>query len=128
MGAFVVIDFENVSTWAERRQIPFTTFADLSQRDTVRSLVTGEVERVHKTLPLAMQVRRFLILHKELDADDDELTRTRKVRRHTVSDRYRDLVEALYREATSVSVSTEITYQDGRRAEIVVDVPIVTLS
>ena len=81
-----------------------------------------------ETLPRPMQVRRFLLLHKELDADDAELTRTRKVRRHTVSDRYRDLVNALYGENETVSVTTEITYQDGRRARLALDVPIVTLA
>ncbi len=126
--ALVVIDFQNVGSWAEKRQIPFTTFTDLSHQDAVRSLLMVEVERVQETLPPPMQVRRFLLLHKELDADDAELTRTRKVRRHTVSDRYRDLVNALYGENETVSVTTEITYQDGRRAQLVVDVPIVGLS
>ena len=128
VSALVVIDFQNVGSWAEKRQIPFTTFADLSQQDAVRSLLTVEVERVSETLPRPMQVRRFLLLHKELDADDAELTRTRKVRRRTVSDRYRDLVNALYGENETVSVTTEITYQDGRRARLALDVPIVTLA
>ena len=123
VSALVVIDFQNVGSWAEKRQIPFTTFTDLSQQDAVRSLLTVEVE-----LPRPMQVRRFLLLHKELDADDAELTRTRKVRRHTVSDRYRDLVNALYGENETVSVTTEITYQDGRRARLALDIPIVTLA
>ena len=128
VSALVVIDFQNVGSWAEKRQIPFTTFTDLSQQDAVRSLLIGEVERVQETLPRPMQVRRFLLLHKELDADDAELTRTRKVRRHTVSDRYRDLVNALCGENETVSVTTEITYQDGRRARLALDVPIVTLA
>ena len=128
VSALVAMDFHNVSTWAERRQIPFTTYTDLSRRAAVLELVTGEIERVQRALPSAMKVQRFLLLHKELHADDAELTRTRKVRRHTVVERYRELIDALYGDDDSVSVSTEISYQDGRRATLTVDIPIVSLS
>ena len=126
--AILSIDFQNVGNWAEKRRVPFTTFTDLSQQEPVLELLTREVRKANETLLEPMQVRRFLLLHKELDADDAELTRTRKVRRHTVLERYRELVDALYGQQASVSVDTEITYRDGRTARLSVSIPIVSSS
>ena len=125
--ALVSIDFQNVGNWAERRQVRFTTFVDLSQQEAVVELLTVEIRRVNEQLPEAMRVKRFLLLHKELDADDAELTRTRKVRRRTVAERYRGLVTALVEDASTVALETEIRYQDGRSAQISVSIPIVRL-
>ncbi len=116
--ALINIDFANVGTWAERRQIAYTTYTDLAQKADVYELIRAHVERTNSDLPPAARIRRFLLLHKELDADDAELTRTRKVRRRFVAQRYQELVAALYSGAPSVEVETTITYQDGRTATI----------
>jgi long-chain acyl-CoA synthetase len=116
--AMITIDFANTGKWAERHQIPYTTFTDLSQKRPVLDLVRAHAVRTNEDLPPAARVRRFLLLHKELDADDAELTRTRKVRRRFVADRYRELVAALYADASQVAVESEIAYQDGRTATV----------
>lgn len=94
--SLIQIDMENVGKWAEDRQIPYTTFKDLSQKPEVAELIAREVERVNKDLPKVAQIRRFVLLDKELDADDDELTRTQKVRRVLIVERYSHLIEPMY--------------------------------
>lgn len=118
LAAIVCIRFPIVSNWAERRRIPFTSYTDLSSREEVRALVRDEVAAVNRTLPPAMRIRRFLLLHKQLDADDGELTRTRKVRRSVVAERYGALVDALHGDGDSVRVDSEITLQDGGKQRI----------
>jgi len=114
--AIIAIDFENAGQWSERRQIAYTTFTDLSQKTEVYELIRAHVEAVNRDVPEAARITRFLLLHKELHADDAELTRTRKIRRRFVAERFEDLIEALYGDAAAVTVDTEITYQDGRTA------------
>ncbi len=116
--AMINIDMQNVGKWAEQRQIAYTTYTDLSQKPQVYALVREAVERANADLPHAARIRRFLLLHKELDADDAELTRTRKVRRGYVAKRYADIVAALYGNDNYLDVDTTITYQDGRTAQI----------
>ncbi|MFN8484480.1 MAG: long-chain fatty acid--CoA ligase [Anaerolineae bacterium] len=116
--AMINIDMQNVGKWAEQRQIAYTTYTDLAQKPQVYALVREAVERANADIPPAAQIRRFLLLHKELDADDAELTRTRKVRRRYVAQRYADIVAALYGSDESLDVDTTITYQDGRTAQI----------
>ena len=116
--AFINIDFANVGKWAEKHQVPYTTYTDLAQKPEVYEIVKAHVVQANADLPPAARIRRFLLLHKELDADDAELTRTRKVRRRLIAQRYDDLIDALYSDATSVPVETTITYQDGRTATI----------
>ncbi len=116
--AFINIDFANVGKWAEKHQVPYTTYTDLAQKPEVYEIVKAHVLQANADLPPAARIRRFLLLHKELDADDAELTRTRKVRRRLIAQRYDDLISALYSDATSVPVETTITYQDGRTATI----------
>ncbi|MCS6845715.1 MAG: long-chain fatty acid--CoA ligase [Caldilineales bacterium] len=118
VGAFINIDYANVGKWAEKRQIAYTTYTDLAQKPQVYSVVREHVARTNQDLPPAARIRRFLLLHKELDADDAELTRTRKVRRAAIAERYRELVAALYSGQDSVNVESTITYQDGRTATI----------
>jgi long-chain acyl-CoA synthetase len=115
--AMISIDGETVGTWAEREHISYTTYTDLAQKPEVYELIEQAVRRANKDLPESVRVRRFLLLHKQLDADDEELTRTRKVRRTTISDRYGGIIEALYSDAPSVTVTSVVTYQDGTRAE-----------
>ena len=125
--AMIAIDMENAGQWAERRRVAYTTFTDLARKDEVRALVRAHVTRVNEALPVAARIRRFLLLHKELHADDAELTRTRKVRRRHVESRFQELVQALNGEADSVTVETEIAYQDGRTAAVRHDLRIETL-
>ncbi|NPA27360.1 MAG: long-chain fatty acid--CoA ligase [Chloroflexi bacterium] len=116
--ALINIDFANVGKWAENRLIPYTTYTDLAQKPEVYALIKEHVLRANEDLPPAARIRRFLLLHKELDADDAELTRTRKVRRRLVAQRYADLVAAMYRGEPTVEVQTTITYQDGSTATL----------
>lgn len=116
--AMVNIDFANVGKWAEDNQLGYTTYTDLSQKQEVYELVRDHVEQANMDLPPAARIRRFLLLHKELDADDAELTRTRKVRRSLVSQRYDDIISALYSQNAHLDVETTITYQDGRTAKL----------
>ncbi len=116
--AMVNIDFANVGKWAESNQIAYTTYTDLAQKPQVYELVQRHVHHANADLPPAARIRRFLLLHKELDADDAELTRTRKVRRSLVAQRYDDLISALYSQNDYVDVVTTITYQDGRTAKL----------
>jgi len=118
VSALINIDLDNVGRFAESKRIPYTTFTDLSQKWEVVDLVKKEVEKVNRTLPEWARVKRFVNLHKEFDADEAELTRTRKLRRTFVEDRYRDLVQALYGEEEEYAVEAAITYRDGRKGVI----------
>jgi long-chain acyl-CoA synthetase len=114
------IDFEGVGDWAERRGLAYTGYVDLAGKPAVLDLVAGCVDKVNADLAAdpqlgASQIHRFLVLHKELDPDDDELTRTRKVRRRFIADKYAVLVEALYSDRTSQHIDTEVRFEDGRR-------------
>ena len=125
--AMIAIDMENAGQWAERHRIAYTTFTDLARRPEVYALVRAHVAEVNEELPDAARIHRFLLLHKELHADDAELTRTRKVRRRHIADRFAEIIEALQGEADSVTVATEITYQDGRTAAVEHELRIETM-
>lgn len=116
--AMINIDFANVGKWAESRLISYTTYTDLAQKPQVYELVRQHVQQANQDLPPAARIQRFVLLHKELDADDAELTRTRKVRRKLVAQRYADIISALYSQNSFVDVETVITYQDGRTARL----------
>lgn len=118
VAVMINIDMENVGKWAERQRIAYTTYADLSQKPEVYDLIGREVERVNRDLPETTRIRRYLLLHKELDPDDEEITRTRKVRRAFVAQKYGNIIEALFSDATEVPVTSVITYQDGRQATL----------
>ena len=124
----ITIDYANTGKWAERRQIPYTTFTDLSQKEDVYALAREYVETTNADLPDAARIRRFVLLHKELDADDAELTRTRKVRRRFVAERYAEIIAGLYGNGDSLAVENEITYQDGRTAKLMTNLRIESLS
>ncbi|HEU5449482.1 MAG TPA: long-chain fatty acid--CoA ligase, partial [Acidimicrobiia bacterium] len=123
--ALLNIDAETVGKWAEGRRIPYTTYTDLSQRPQVLELILGEVAKVNADLPEPLRVARFAVLHKELDADDEEMTRTRKVRRSLVAERYSFIVDGLYSGESRLEVDTEVTYRDGRRARIRTSITLV---
>jgi long-chain acyl-CoA synthetase len=125
--AMINIEFPNVGKWAENNQLAYTTYTDLAQKAQVYKLVRSHVEQSNADLPPAARIQRFLLLHKELDADDAELTRTRKVRRKLVAQRYEDIISALYSHNPHVDIDQTITYQDGRTARIQTRLAIETL-
>jgi long-chain acyl-CoA synthetase len=125
--AIVIIDFENVSRWAEKNRVSFTTFVDLSQKQEVYDLVRKEIERVNDTLPPAGRIRKFVILHKAFDADEAELTRTRKLRRRALEKRYGDMLDAMYNNRDEVTVSAEVKYRDGRSGTVETSVRVMAL-
>jgi long-chain acyl-CoA synthetase len=116
--AMIAIDMNTVGSWAERRGIPYTSYMDLSQKPEIRALIREEIRKVNETLPEGTKVRRFLLLTKDLEADDAEMTRTRKVRRRFVAEKYAPVIDAFYGGRDEVELSTTITYEDGRQAEI----------
>lgn len=124
VGALINIDIENVGRFAESNKIPYTTFTDLSQKPEVISLIRQEILKLNRVLPEYAQIKRFVNMHKEFDADEAELTRTRKLRRTFVEERYGDLIGALYSDLESLSVEAPITYQDGRKGVIRTDIKV----
>lgn len=118
VSAIIVIDFQNVSRWAEKQGIAFTTYVDLSQKQEVYDIIRQEIERVNESLPEYSRVKKFVILHKEFDADEAELTRTRKLRRGALQKKYNDLLEAIYGDKRKVMVSAEVKYRDGRTSTV----------
>jgi len=118
LAAMICIRFPIVSKWAERSRIAFTTYSDLAAKPQVLDLLRAEVAKVNATLPPAQQLREFVLLYKELDADDEELTRTRKVRRGVIAQKYGDIIEAIYRGDPAIPVDTTITFQDGTKQRI----------
>ena len=128
--AFINIDLEAVGNWAERRGLPYAGYTDLAGKPEVYALIRDCVEQVNADLAndpqlAGSQIARFLILHKELDPDDDELTRTRKVRRAFIAHKYGVLVDALFEGRSSQYIETEVKFEDGRTGKIAADLPIV---
>jgi len=119
VAVFIDIDFGAVANWAERRHIGFTSYTDLAQKPEIYDLIYNEIVRVNKSLSQDeqlknSQIKRYLLLHKELNPDDGEITRTRKVRRRFVAEKYATLIEALYGGKDNVDVEAKVTYEDGR--------------
>lgn len=128
-NAFICIDMEAVGNWAERRNLPYSGYTDLASLPAVQELVADCVEKVnadlaHDALLAGSQIHRFLVLHKELDPDDDELTRTRKVRRGFIAEKYAVLIEALYAGRKSQFISTQVKFEDGRQGQVSADLAI----
>jgi long-chain acyl-CoA synthetase len=129
-AAFINIDLSAVGNWAERNNIGYASYQELAGHPRVLETIKGHVEEVNRSLaadPMLAhcQVHRFLVLHKELDADDGEMTRTRKVRRGVIGEKFEDLVQALYNGSKEVSTKTEVTYEDGRKGYISATLSIV---
>ncbi len=123
VGVFINIDLTAVGSWAERNNVNYASYQELAAHPQVYSMIQEHVDQVNRDLasePMmaGAQIRRFLVLHKELDADDGELTRTQKVRRNFIAERYAPLIEALYDGSTSKHVRTEVTFEDGRTGAI----------
>jgi long-chain acyl-CoA synthetase len=115
--AIVCLDPATVGAWAERARIGYTTYTDLATQPAVADLLAAEIARANADLPAATRIRRFVLLHKQLDPDDDEITRTRKVRRNVIATRYAGIVAALDGDDRTVDVDTTVSYQDGTTAE-----------
>jgi long-chain acyl-CoA synthetase len=126
--AMICIDFEIVGKWAENNRLAYTTYTDLASQDPIYEMIQKEVEKVNETLPAAARVRKFILLYKELDADDDELTRTRKVRRRFVDEKYSDIIEGMYADQDVIHIETIIKYQDGKTRQLKTDVKVKSFS
>ena len=127
--AFINIDLEAISNWAEKNDVTYASYHELAANEQVSTLIQDCVASVNQELAnedqfKASQIQRFVVLHKELDADDGELTRTRKVRRKYVADKYSTLVDAMYSKQDNVHVETEVTFEDGRKGSIEADIKI----
>ncbi|OGN99220.1 MAG: AMP-binding protein [Chloroflexi bacterium RBG_13_51_18] len=127
VSAIVNIDFAMVGKWAERNRIPYTTFVDLSQKKEVAELVLQDLQRVNSYLPEQSHVQKFVLLHKEFDPDEAELTRTRKLRREYMEQRYKDLIDALYNNMDKVDVQAQVTYRDGRKGVVKTSIKVRSL-
>jgi long-chain acyl-CoA synthetase len=126
--AVTCIDYSVVGKWADEKKLTYTSYPELSQKPEVFDLVEKQIGQANKDLPEVARVRKFVNLYKEFDADDDELTRTRKLRRAFVEKRYQDITEALYSDAEVVHIDTTITYEDGRKSHIKTDLHIRKVS
>jgi len=127
ISALINIDMGNVGNWAEERLIPYTTYIDLSQQTAVEELILQEVRKVNGNLPDLMKIRKFILLYKLLDADDEELTRTGKVRRRFIYGLYLKLIEGMYSGKQDIDVKTKIQYRDGQIGEIETTVKVINV-
>ncbi len=128
VSAVTCIDYSVVGKWADEKKITYTSYPELSQKREVYDLVEGQIRKANKDLPEVARVRKFVNLYKEFDPDDDELTRTRKLRRAFVEKRYEDIVNALFSDLDVVHMDTTITYEDGRKSRIQTDLHVQKVS
>ena len=124
VSAIINIDFIMVGKWAERNRLPYTTFVDLSQKQEIADLVQRDLVRVNSYLPEPARVRKFVLMHKEFDPDEAELTRTRKLRREFVEERYKDLIRGIYGDGEEINVEAAVTYRDGRKGIVTTGIKI----
>jgi len=125
--AIINIDMANVGRWAEKNQIVYTTYQDLSAKREVIELIQEQVNEINRALPEKARIKKFVLLYKELDADDEELTRTKKVRRQFVEKKYASLIEGMYSTADMINVEGIIKYRDGKEQAIKTTLQIVSL-
>jgi len=124
VSAIINMDFAQVGKWAERNHIAYTTFVDLSQKKEVAELIQQDLMRVNRFLPSPSRARRFVLLHKEFDPDEAEVTRTRKLRREFMEKRYSALIESMYNASAEVKVEAPVTYRDGRRGVVTTSIKV----
>jgi long-chain acyl-CoA synthetase len=124
----ICIDYAVVGKWAEDRNIAYTSYTELSQMADVYDLVKREIVKMNRDLPPVARVKRFVNLYKEFDPDDDEVTRTRKLRRAFIENRYQEIVSGLYSDRDNVHMDTTITYEDGREVLIKTDLRVMDVS
>lgn len=125
--AIVNMDYENVGRWAEMNHIPYTTYTDLSQKAEVGRLIRQDIDRVNRPLTPTTRIRKYVLLQKEFDPDEADLTRTRKLRRTAMEKRYSDVIEAMYSGRRSIPVVSEFTYEDGRKGTVGAELVIYSL-
>jgi long-chain acyl-CoA synthetase len=113
-SVIIIINYDTVGRWAGQRRVAYSTFAELSQKPEVYELVEQEIDRINRTLSPGCRVRKYVNLHKEFDPDEGELTRTRKLRRAFLEERYRELIDAIYADKTEVPIEARVRYRDGR--------------
>jgi long-chain acyl-CoA synthetase len=118
VSAIINIDFTMVGKWAEGHRVPYTTFVDLSQKNDIADLVRQDLSRVNSYLPEGARVKKFVMMHKEFDPDEAELTRTRKLRREFMEEKYKDLINAMYNDLEEVPIQANVTYRDGRKGTV----------
>lgn len=128
MTAIITIDPMTTGSWAEHQRLGYTTYTDLAAKGEVRDLLAEEVNRANEDLPEGIRVRRFVLLHKQFDPDDDEITRTRKVRRNVIGARYAAIIDALATQRERVGVTSTVTYQDGTTIDRDIDLRIFDLT
>ena len=128
LAAIICIRYSIVSKWAEKNRISFTTYTDLASRPEVYELLHKEAEAVNATLPSAQRIAKFMLLYKELDADDGELTRTRKVRRNVINEKYADIIDSIYSGRKDIDIDTVIRFQDGTTQRIQTTLQVITLT
>ena len=114
----IAIDYENVGNWAERKALPYTNYMDLAQKQDVRNMIADEIRKINQRLPDDLRIKRFLLLTKDLDADDSEITRTRKLRRSVIAERYAAVIDAFYGGQQDVKIDLEVTFEDGSQAQV----------
>jgi long-chain acyl-CoA synthetase len=127
VSAIIQINYGNVGKWAEDHHINYTTFVDLSQKPEVYDLTQKYVEKVNRLLPERGRIKRYIHLHKEFDPDEAELTRTRKLRRSFMEERYKDMIGVLYSDEATFTATADVKYRDGRRGKITTPLQIRTL-
>jgi long-chain acyl-CoA synthetase len=127
VSAIINMDFAMVGKWAERNHLPYTTFVDLSQKEEVAALVRKDLVRVNGYLPGGARVKKFVLLHKEFDPDEAELTRTRKLRREFMEERYRELIKGIYSSNPEIKVEAPVTYRDGRKGTVSTSIKVRTV-
>jgi long-chain acyl-CoA synthetase len=128
VSAIINIDFAMVGKWAERNRLAYTTFVDLSQKIEVADLIQKDLVRVNSYLPGPARVKKFVLMHKEFDPDEAELTRTRKLRRDFMEDRYRDLIRGMYEDSKEIKVEAAVTYRDGRKGTVSTSIQVRSVS
>jgi long-chain acyl-CoA synthetase len=118
VAAMIAVDISTAGKWAEQRSLPYTSYMDLARKPEVARLIVEEVAKINATLPGTTKIRRVVLLNKELEADDAEMTRTRKVRRAFVAEKYAPVIEALYDGAKETQLTMDITFEDGRKSQL----------
>jgi long-chain acyl-CoA synthetase len=118
VSAIIIINYDTVSRWAGQRRVAFSTFAELSQKAEVYDLVKQDIDRVNRALPPGSRVKKYVNLYKEFDPDEGELTRTRKLRKRFLEERYRGLIDAIYGDETEIPIEAQVTYRDGRTGTV----------
>jgi long-chain acyl-CoA synthetase len=118
VASMIAIDFDSVGKWAERKALPYTNYMDLAQKPEVRELIADEIRKINLRLPEVSRIKRFLVLTKDLDADDNEVTRTRKLRRGFIAERYGPVIEAFYGGKSDVELKLDVTFEDGSQSQV----------